>query len=68
MNTVTTMENTSNQSARKKKFITTLSKILLFTGIAIGGAVLLVALYQIIQYLFVAALLFIAWLCPRRGR
>ena len=66
MNTATVNERKVNKSARKEKILNVLKNILIWTGIIIGGAVLLVALYQILKFLFVAALLFIAWLCPKR--
>ena len=64
-------ERKTNNTARKEKFLKVLKNILIWTGIIIGGAVLLVALYQILQVLFVGAILLIAWLgpvFPRRWR
>ena len=66
MNTATVNERKISKSARKEKFLKVLKNILIWTGAIIGGAVLLVALYQILKFLFVGALLFIAWLCPKR--
>ena len=66
MNTATVNERKVNKSARKEKILDVCKKVLIWTGIIIGGAVLLVALYQILKFLFVGALLFIAWLCPKR--
>ena len=66
MNTATVNERKVNKSARKEKILDICKKALIWTGIIIGGAVLLVALYQILKFLFVGALLFIAWLCPKR--
>lgn len=65
MNAVNTNEN-KNKSVDKSKFWNALKKVLLWSGIIIGGGFLLVALYQILQVLFVAAVLFIAWICPKR--
>ena len=70
MTTIAEERKVSN-SARKEKFLKVLKNILVWSGIIIGGAVLLVALYQILQVLFVGAILLIAWLgpiFPRRWR
>lgn len=64
MNTATVTERKNNNAARKAKIINIVKKVLLYTGIAIGGIFLLVALYQILQFLFVGAILLIAWLGP----
>ena len=64
-------ERKANNTARKEKFLKVLKNILIWTGVIIGGAVLLVALYQILKFLFVGAILLIAWLgpvFPRRWR
>ena len=64
-------ERNANNIARKEKILNVLKNILIWTGIIIGGAVLLVALYQILKFLFVGAILLIAWLgpvFPRRWR
>ena len=69
--TTTANERKANDTARKQKLLKTLKNILFLTGVIIGGAVLLVALYQILQVLFVGAILLIAWLgpvFPRRWR
>lgn len=71
MNTATVTERKIDKSARKEKFLKVLKNILIWTGVIIGGAVLLVALYQILEVLFVGAILLIAWLgpvFPRRWR
>ena len=68
MNNVTVTEKQADKAAKKGKVISALTKILLYAGIAVGGIVLLVALYQIVQYLFVGALLLIAWLGPGKWR
>lgn len=71
MSTITANERKTNNAIRKEKFLKTLKNILIWTGVIIGGAVLLVALYQILQVLFVGAILLIAWLgpvFPRRWR
>ena len=71
MNTATVTERKIDKSARKEKILNVLKNILIWTGIVIGGAVLLVALYQILKFLFVGAILLIAWLgpvFPRRWR
>ena len=64
-------ERKAKNTARKEKFLKVLKNVLIWTGVIIGGAVLLVALYQILQVLFVGAILLIAWLgpvFPRRWR
>ena len=69
--TTTATERKISKSARKDKILNVLKNILIWTGIIIGGAVLLVALYQILKFLFVGAILLIAWLgpvFPRRWR
>ena len=68
MNNATVTEIKADKATKKEKFISVLAKILVYIGIAIGGIVLLIALYQIVQYLFVGALLFIAWSGPVRWR
>ena len=69
--TTTASERKITNTARKEKFLKVLKNILIWTGVIIGGAVLLVALYQILKFLFVGAILLIAWLgpvFPRRWR
>ena len=69
--TTTATERKINTTARKEKILNICKKVLIWTGIIVGGAVLLVALYQILQVLFVGAILLIAWLgpvFPRRWR
>ena len=69
--TTTASERKTNNTARKEKFLKVLKNILIWTGVIIGGAVLLVVLYQILKFLFVGAILLIAWLgpvFPRRWR
>ena len=69
--TTTASERKITNTARKEKFLKVLKNILIWTSVIIGGAVLLVALYQILQFLFVGAILLIAWLgpvFPRRWR
>ena len=64
MKTVTAKKRNSRK--RRIEFTETMKSILQYTAVAIGGLILLMALYQIFQYLFVAAVLFIAWLFPKR--
>ena len=68
MNAINTKdENTKNVKARK--FLDVLKKILIYTGIIIGALVALVVVYKVLEFLFVAAILFIAWIgIPRRWR
>lgn len=61
MSTVITKE-------KKAKIINTAKKVLLYTGVAVGCVVLAVALYQILQVLFVGAILLGAFLLPGRWR
>ena len=68
MNAINTKdEKTKNVKARK--FLDVLKKILIYTGIIIGALVALVVVYKVLEFLFVAAILFIAWIgIPRRWR
>ena len=60
-------EKTKNVKARK--FLDVLKKILIYTGIIIGALVAVVVVYKVLEFLFVAAILFIAWIgVPRRWR
>ena len=71
MSPMTANEKKTNNVVCKEKFLKTLKNILIWSVGIIGGAVLLVALYQILQFLFVGAILLIAWLgpvFPRRWR
>lgn len=64
MNAATVTERKTHNAARKTKIINTVKKVLLYTTIAVVGIFALVALYQIVKFLFVAAILLIAWLGP----
>ena len=69
--TTTASERKITNTARKEKILKVLKNILIWTSVIIGGAVLLVVLYQILKFLFVGAILLIAWLgpvFPRRWR
>lgn len=66
MNAINTNDTKTDNSIRKGRFLNVLKKILLYTVAAIVVALVLVALYQILKYMFVAAVLVIAWLCPKR--
>ena len=68
MNAINTKdEKTKNVKART--FLDVLKKILIYTGIIIGALVALVVVYKVLEFLFVAAILFIAWIgIPRRWR
>lgn len=57
-------ERKAKNTAKKEKALKILKKILIWSVVIIGGAFLLVALYQILQVLFVGAILLIAWLGP----
>ena len=63
------INNSSQQTAtsqKTKKLLNALKKGLLYLGAIIGGLLLLVCLYKVLEFLFVAAILFIAWICPKR--
>lgn len=66
MNTVGTKETAT--SNRKSKIASTIKKVLLWTVGIIVALVILAIAYQILQYLFVGAILLIAWLGPRGPR
>lgn len=55
-----------NNSARKAKFLDILKKVLFWSGVVIGSALLLVALYQLLKFILVAAVLFVAFLFSTR--
>jgi cell division protein FtsL len=66
MNATNTNERKDENTARKGKALNILTKIFLYTVIAVVVVFALVALYQILEFLFVAAVLIIAWICPKR--
>ena len=70
MNAINTDERKVDTPVRKNKFWSILKKILLYTLVAIVVVVGLVVLYQILEFLFVAAILLIGWvgIVPRRWR
>ena len=71
MDMVNTNKAQTNKSITKEKVINTTKKVLLYTVGIIGGLFLLGVLYQILEFLFVGAILLIAWLgpvFPRRWR
>lgn len=68
MNTVTVDEKKTSNRVQKGKFFDVLKKILMYTGIIICGIVMLVVLYQILEFLLGAAILLIAFLFPIRRR
>lgn len=70
MNTVNGNEKRADTSTRKNKFWSILKKVLLYTLAAIAVVLALVVLYKILEFLFVAAILLIAWIgiVPRRWR
>ena len=65
-----TTEIRANSSVRENKFWGILKKVLLYTLAAIAVVLALVVLYKILEFLFVAAILLIAWvgIVPRRWR
>ena len=70
MNTVNGNEKRADTSMRKNKFWSILKKVLLYTLAAIAVVLALVVIYKILEFLFVAAILLIAWIgiVPRRWR
>ena len=65
-----TNEIRADNSVRKNKFWSILKKVFLYTLAAIAVVLALVVLYKILEFLFVAAILLIAWIgvVPRRWR
>lgn len=45
-----------------------LKKTLIYIGAAVGGLLLLMALYEILKFVFALCILFVVWLPPRRWR
>ena len=60
----------ADNSVRKNKFWSILKKVFLYTLAAIAVVLALVVLYKILEFLFIAAILLIAWvgIVPRRWR
>jgi hypothetical protein len=56
----------ASRTVQTRKIVGILKKVLLYTAIAAVGLFLLVALYQILKVLLVAAILLIAFLSPKR--
>lgn len=56
----------ASRTVQTRKIVGILKKVLLYTAIAAVGLFLLVALYQILKVLLVAAILLIAFLGPKR--
>ena len=68
MNAIDTQED-KIKKVRVRKVLDVLKKILMYTGITIGALVALVVIYKVLEFLLVAAILFIAWIgVPRRWR
>ena len=70
MNAINTNERKADNSKSKNKFWSVLKKVLLYTLATIAVVLALVVLYKILEFLFVAAILLIAWvgIVPRRWR
>lgn len=66
MNAINTNKKRADNSIRKSKFWSTLKKVLLYTVAAVAVVLILAVLYQILEFLFVGAILFLAWICPKR--
>ena len=70
MNAINTNENTTSITGGLKKLGKILLKVLACIGIAAVVILALVAIYKILEFLFVAAILLIGWvgIVPRRWR
>lgn len=70
MNAINTNERKASTSVLKNKFWSTMKKILLYAFAAVVVVIGLIVLYQILEILFVAAILLIGWVgvVPRRWR
>ena len=70
MNAINTTEQTTNNKSGLKKIGNILLKVLLGIGMAAVVIFALVAIYKILEFLFVAAILLIGWvgIVPRRWR
>lgn len=70
MNAINTTEQAPNKKSGLKKLGNILLKILLGIGMAAVVIFALVAIYKILEFLFVAAILLIGWIgfVPRRWR
>ncbi len=70
MNAINTNEKKAGSSIHNNKFWSILKKVLLYTVATIAVVLALVVLYKILEFLFVAAILLIAWvgIVPRRWR
>ena len=70
MNAINTTEQTTNNKSGLKKIGNILLKVLLGIGMAAVVIFALVAIYKMIEFLFVAAILLIGWIgiVPRRWR
>ena len=71
MDMVNTTKTQTSKSITKEKVVNTIKKVLLYTVGIVGGLFLLGVVYQILEFLFVGAILLIAWLgpvFPRRWR
>ncbi len=66
MNAINTNERKTENSVRKGKVLDILKKILLYTVVTVVAIFALVAICQILKFLFVGAILFLAWICPKR--
>ena len=71
MDMVNTTNTQTKKSITKEKVLSNIKKVLLYTVGIVGGLFLLGVVYQILEFLFVGAILLIAWLgpvFPRRWR
>ena len=70
MNAINTNEGKADNSKSKNKFWSVLKKVLLYTLATIAVVLALVVFYKILEFLFVAVILLIAWvgIVTRRWR
>jgi hypothetical protein len=70
MNAINTNERKASAAVLKNKFWSTIKKITLYAFAAVAVVIRLIVLYQILEILFVAAILLVGWVgvVPRRWR
>ena len=57
-------EKRENNAQKRKNLLNKIKKYCIYTVAAVGGIVLLGLLCQLLEYLFVGAILLLAWLAP----
>lgn len=66
MNTLKTEERNENASVRREKLLEILKKILIAVFLAAAALLALVVIYQVLEFLFVLAVLVIGHIRPKR--